>query len=77
MPDEPDTEDDLVRRWVENWRQAGPKLEAIRRKELREFRYEDHAEEIDALLEIGLRFGEPRTTSGFVEQQRWFRKLRP
>ena len=62
--------------WVEHWQKVGPKLDAIRRKELRNFKHEDHIEEIDALLEIGSRFGTPRTTTGLVEQQRLFQKAR-
>jgi hypothetical protein len=72
----PVAKDDLTKLWVETWKKAGPALEAIRRRELREFRYEDHAAEIDALLELGLRFAQPRTTSGLVEQQRLFQKAR-
>ena len=52
---------------VEHWQKIGPKLDAIRREDLRNFKYEDHIEEIDALLEIGSRFGTPRTRSGLVE----------
>ena len=62
--------------WGEHWKKIGPKLEAIRREELRNYKHEDHIQEIDALLEIGCRFGTPRTTSGLVEQQRLFQKAR-
>ena len=71
-----DKEDPNVKRWVETWKQAGPRLEAIHREDLRNFRYEDHFAEIDALLEIAYRFAQPRPTSGLVEQQRLFAKLR-
>jgi len=62
--------------FVEYWKNVGPKLEAIRREELRNFKHEDHIEEIDALLEIGSQFGTPRMTSGLVEQQRLFQQAR-
>jgi hypothetical protein len=62
--------------WVRRWAEAGPALEAVRRQELRDFRYEDHAAAIDALLEISARYGTPRMSSGLVEQQRLFAKLR-
>ncbi len=58
--------------WVEHWRRVGPILEAVRRDELKAFRYEDHIDIIDALLDIAIRLGPPRTTSGLVEQQRLF-----
>jgi hypothetical protein len=66
----------LGRRWVKTWREAAPKLEAIRRRELRE---------LDAFSAISMLCGpadyregprEPKPTSGLVEQQRLFARLR-
>ncbi len=73
------TEDEQwqVREWVAAWRRAGPELERLRRLEIRAYRHEEQAEVIDGLLDMGARFAVPRMTSGFVEQQRIFRKLRP
>ena len=65
-----------AKRWVEVWKQAGQRLEEIERQRLRSFRYEDHAAEIDELLQLAFRFAKPRSTSGLVEQQRLFAKLR-
>ena len=68
---------DAARRWVEAWRVAGPALEAVRARELRE---------LDGHRAIALLTGpadyraEPRkarSSSGLVEQQRWFMKARP
>jgi len=70
------TQEDLVRQWVELWKQARPALEAVRSDELRSYRYEDHIAEIDDLLDIAFRFAQPRPSSGLVEQQRLFAKLR-
>jgi hypothetical protein len=62
------------RRWVRTWMEAGPRLERIRREELRR---------LDGQLAIALLCGPadytvppraPRPTSGLVEQQRWFMK---
>ena len=67
----------LGRRWVEAWKIAGPELERVRRQELRQ---------LDAYLAIALLCGPadynqapraPKPTSGLIEQQRIFRKLRP
>ena len=66
----------VERAWVENWQRVGPELERIRREEQRNFRYEDNIEAIDSLLEMACRFATPRSTSGLVEQQRLFGKLR-
>ncbi len=60
---------------VETWRKAGPELEAIRREESRT---------VDVALAVRQLFGNdemvkrwPRLlTSGLVEQQAWFAKLR-
>ncbi len=65
----------LARRWVKVWQQAGPRLERVRREELRR---------LDPQQAIALLCGEadytvppraPRATSGLVEQQRWFMKM--
>lgn len=67
---------DAARRWVDAWRAAGPALEAVRVKELRA---------LDGHRAIALLTGpadyraEPRkvrSSSGLVEQQRWFMKAR-
>ena len=64
-----------MRRWVETWIRAGKELEEVRERELAQI---DTAEAIRQL------FGEgpwrddapPRVTSGLVEQQAWFARLR-
>jgi hypothetical protein len=66
---------DLLRKWVETWRRAGPELEAIRLAELRS---------VDTREAIRQIFGDgdlpplppAPATSGLVEQQAWFAKLR-
>ena len=61
-------------RWVEVWKLAGPELERIRRKEIRE---------LDTYRTIAMLCGPadytippraPKPSSGLVEQQRWFMK---
>ena len=64
-----------MRLWVENWKQTGPILEEIRRKEIREL---DTLETIAALADA-FRYActlPVRTSSGMVEMRRWFAKLR-
>ena len=68
--------DENARTWVAAWRRAGPLLERIRREELRTFTHEEHAELIDARLQIGCDLRSERPTSGLVEQQRLFGKAR-
>ena len=77
----PDTAEDreLLRKWVDTWRRAGPELEHIRKRELEALNVEGATQE--AIRQI---FGStalalhspPKTTSGLVEQQMWFRRLR-
>lgn len=64
------------RAWVKTWRDAAPRLEAIRRRELRE---------LDTVAAIARLCGPadyheapraPRPTSGMIEQQRLFARLR-
>jgi hypothetical protein len=66
----------LGRRWAKIWQEAAPRLEAIRRQELRE---------LDAFTAISLLCGPadyqegpraPKSTSGMVEQQRLFARVR-
>ena len=64
--------------WVDHWRRVGPILEKIRHEELRGLTDEDAARVFRTLadyMDAGPR-REPRTSSGFVEQQRLFLKLR-
>ncbi|MBT4864852.1 MAG: hypothetical protein HON53_07035 [Planctomycetaceae bacterium] len=61
--------------WAEHWGKVGPKLEAIRRHELRNFDHQRERAAIDALLEMAVAHAVPRTTSGLVEWQRRLRKL--
>ncbi len=64
------------RAWVKTWREAAPRLEAIRRRELREL---DGFAAISQLCGIADYHTPPRapsSTSGLIEQQRLFAGLR-
>jgi hypothetical protein len=64
-----------LRRWVRTWKDAGPELEAIRRREIREA---DNLEVLGILEEAfnhALATLPPRPSSGMVEMQAWFRKV--
>lgn len=68
--------DDVAKGWIRAWKSAGPALERIRREELR--RLDGHAA-IALLTGPADYTAEPRkarTTSGLIEQQRWFSKAR-
>lgn len=70
------SEPELLRRWVDTWRHAGQELDKMRRREI------ESADTQEAVLQI---FGTgddpidlppPPATSGLVEQQAWFAKVR-
>lgn len=63
------------RQWVEHWRRVGPILERLRREELSDYSHQDNVAAIDAILDLGARWGLPRDTSGLVEMQRLLQPL--
>lgn len=67
-------EREMMQRWVDTWKQAGPKLEAIRRKEIREGDNVKTLALLKSAFNHALRLP-PRRSSGMVEMQKWFAKL--
>jgi len=68
-------ERELMRRWVETWRRAGTELDEIRRREIEAAGTREAIRQLFGSAEA-LRDLPPRTTSGLVDQQAWFAKLR-
>ncbi|MDX2180025.1 MAG: hypothetical protein SFV18_10580 [Bryobacteraceae bacterium] len=68
-------ERELMRRWVDTWKRAGPELEAFRRKEIAEADNFQVVQLLDDAFEHAVRSLPPRESSGLVEMQRWFAKL--
>jgi hypothetical protein len=65
---------ELLRRWAETWRRAEVELAPIRRRELRSL---DTQEAIRQIFGEQAQASQPSTvTSGLVEQQAWFARLR-
>jgi len=66
-----------TKRWVDHWGRVGPLLEKIRHDELRAMSEEEARRAFLTLAEFACEVNHPnpRTTSGFVEQQRLFLKL--
>jgi hypothetical protein len=67
-------EREMIQRWVRTWQEAGPELQAIRRREIRD---SDNLEVLAALegaFNHALRTLPPRPSSGLVEMQSWFAK---
>jgi hypothetical protein len=70
------TEKDMVRRWAQTWKQFGPELEVIRLREVH------NADNLLSLKLLARAFNQAtseqpaRQSSGLVEMQRQFAKLR-
>lgn len=65
----------MIRRWVDTWRIAGSELEAIRRHEAESVSARETVRQIFEGMDSV--FAEPApSTSGLVEQQMWFSRIR-
>lgn len=69
------TDREMLKKWVDAWREAGPMLEEVWRREVAEL---DTRKVIQDLVCHDNFCADlpPRTTSGLVEQQHWFARLR-
>ncbi len=70
-------EQQRVRQWVRNWEAAGVMLEQARAKAIRETDTATAIEQLSDAFESARLHWQPPTTSGLVEQQRLFARLRP
>ena len=69
-------ETDLIRRWVQTWKDAGPELAAIRQKEIRDANNLDVLKALESAFNHAVRTLPPRPSSGMVEMQSVLAKLR-
>ena len=70
-----DDEEKELRAFVERWRLASAKFEELRRKDLRNVNVAEHIEAMNGAFEAALST-QARKTSGLVEQQAVFAKMR-
>ena len=70
-----DNEEKELRAYVERWRLASAKIEELRRQDLRNIDVAKHIEAMNGAFEAALST-QTRTTSGLVEQQAIFAKIR-
>jgi hypothetical protein len=68
-------EREMMQRWVQAWKEAGPELEAIRVREVREADNLKVLAMLEGAFNHALRTMPPRPSSGLVEMQAWFAKL--
>ncbi len=71
-----EVEKERVRQWVRNWQVAGPVLERLRNEAIRNTDTAAAIEMLSDAFESARLHWTPPTTSGLVEQQRWFARLR-
>ena len=69
-------EREAMRRWVETWKQAGPELEAILRKQIENIDVQKELAVLEDAFNYAVHNAHPEPTSGLVEMQDWFAKLR-
>jgi hypothetical protein len=67
----------MVRRWVKTWEEAGPHLEALRRQEIGRTDTREALEIPESAFNHATRSLPPGQSSGLVDMQQWFAKLRP
>ena len=70
------TEREMLIRWVQAWKDAGPELERQRDEDVRGTDTTRSLLSLSDCFDLALRDLPPRADSGLVEQQRWFRILR-
>jgi len=68
-------ERETIRQWVETWKEAGPKLDAIRHREIRGADNLKTLALLESAFNQALRTSPRRPSSGLVEMQEWFAKL--
>ncbi len=69
-------ERETMQLWVRTWKEAGPRLEAIRRREIQEADNLKVLASLEGAFNHALRSMPPRPSSGLVEMQKWLAKLR-
>jgi len=70
------TVDRNTEKWVRTWQTAGPLLAEIERRELEQMTDQEWQQAVEDVLSVIPPDAEVPTTSGLVEQQKCFAKLR-
>jgi hypothetical protein len=69
-------EEQRIRQWLRNWEEAAPVLERLREEAIRSADTAAAIEQLSDAFESARLHFPPATTSGLVEQQRLFARLR-
>jgi hypothetical protein len=65
-----------MRRWVDTWRQAGQELDEVRRREIESTDTQEAVRQLFGTGDDPIDLPPAPATSGLVEQQAWFAKIR-
>ena len=65
-----------AQQWIENWKRASVALKAVKRHELRTYDLTKNQAIVDGMLQWAFENRELRLSSGLVEQQRLFMKMK-
>lgn len=65
-----------MKQWVDNWKKTGPILRELWEKELQSPDYGLRLEAMPAIIDAALIHTTPRTSSGLVQQQKFFTRFR-
>ncbi|HEX8736043.1 MAG TPA: hypothetical protein VF721_12020 [Pyrinomonadaceae bacterium] len=71
-----DEEKEKLRAWVNGWKETGEVLEKLRREEIRNLNIAETILSLNDASESALLFYPPQPTSGLIEMQRLFMKLK-
>jgi len=66
----------LAKKYVATWKKTGPILEQLRREELRRVDTYESVQNLSGSFDFSVDPYRPLPTSGLVEQQAWFKKLK-
>lgn len=66
-----------AQQWIESWKRASVALKAVKRHELRTYDIQKNQVIVDGMLQWAFENRELRLSSGLVEQQRLFMKMKP
>lgn len=72
----PPSDQELLREWVETWRQAGPLLQEHKDREVLRLGTMDAIRALDGAFRAARSRITPAPTSGLIEQQGWLQRLR-
>ena len=72
-----EAEEQRVRQWIDNWAMAAPVLKRLRREAIRNVDTATAIGQLSDAFEAARCHWQPPATSGLVEQQQWFARLRP